>query len=136
MQEASSQSQVTIQQANPTSTSDAMASLVNEFAHNSSNLIISPSLSNVANINNKADEINNAEIQQQQQQQHQVQQQQLVVNNRLTSTVKKEQLEYEFRLRPRMILYKANNQFQLNSNFIKRKKCTKKAKGALLDSIL
>lgn len=59
------------------------------------------------------------------QQQQQQQQTTSIVNNRLTSTVKKEQLEYEFRLRPRMVVYKSFNN-SLNSNCIKRKKGSKK----------
>jgi hypothetical protein len=58
-----------------------------------------------------------------QQQQQQQQQTTSIVNNRLTSTVKKEQLEYEFRLRPRMVVYKS---FNNSLNPIKRKKGSKK----------
>lgn len=60
--------------------------------------------------------------------QSQQQQQQItIVNNRLTSTVKKEQLEYEFRLRPRTVVYKSFNN-SINSNCISRKKNPKKSK--------
>ncbi len=55
----------------------------------------------------------------------QQQQQAAVVNNRFTSTVKKEQLEYEFRLRPRTVVYKSFNN-TMNSKCIKRKKNSKK----------
>lgn len=84
----SSSAMVTVQQANPSTTADAVASLTNDSNISEKSLI----QQGCSNSNNES-----------------------TANfggNRLTSTVKKEQLEYEFRLRPKIY----RNQYQPNNS--------------------